>query len=195
MSSIPVFETTRALIFDCDGTLADTMPNHTRAWMAAFRNAGRILPVDFIDGVKGMPGERIVEQYNRKFGDNLDPVEIARDKNRRVHDELARSKPIPQVVAIARQYHGMLPMAVASGGTRKNIDRILRAIQVHDWFDIILTADNGLPSKPAPDIFLKAAKKMKVDPEYCQVFEDGDAGLKAAKAAGMMVVDVREYLE
>lgn len=195
MSTIPVFETTQALIFDCDGTLADTMPIHIRSWMAAFREAGRICPIDFIDSLKGMQGERIVEEYNRQYGDRLDSQTVAREKNKHVHDELTQSKPIPDVVAIARQYHGKLPMAVASGGTRANVIRILKAIQVRDWFDFILTADNGLPPKPSPDIFLAAAQKMAVEPQYCQVFEDGDVGIEAAEAAGMPVVDVREYLE
>ncbi len=85
-------------------------------------------------------------------------------------------------------------MAIASGGTRENIDLQLDAIGIKDYFSVILTADDGLPPKPAPGIFLESARRMNVAPEFCLVFEDGDFGIEGAKKAGMAVFDVREIL-
>jgi HAD superfamily hydrolase (TIGR01509 family) len=82
-------------------------------------------------------------------------------------------------------------MAVASGGTRKNVTLELEAIQLKDFFEVILSADDDIRPKPAPDIFLEAARRLGVEPRYCQVFEDGDLGLEAAKAADMLPTDVR----
>ena len=104
---------------------------------------------------------------------------------------LEELKPIPHVVEIACKHQGVLPMAVASGGTRRTVDLELETLQIKDLFGVILTADDDIRPKLAPDIFLEAARKMKVPPEYCQVFEDGDLGLEGARIAGMLATDIR----
>jgi HAD superfamily hydrolase (TIGR01509 family) len=82
-------------------------------------------------------------------------------------------------------------MAVASGGVRENVDLELEALQIRDVFQAIVTADDDVRPKPSPDIFLEAARRIGVAPEFCQVFEDGDLGLEAARIAGMLPTDVR----
>jgi HAD superfamily hydrolase (TIGR01509 family) len=97
-------------------------------------------------------------------------------------------------VDIVLHYKDILPMAVASGGTLENVEMQLQSLGIRTLFKAIVTADDNVRPKPAPDIFLEAAKLIGILPEYCQVFEDGDLGLEAAKKAGMVATDVRPFL-
>jgi HAD superfamily hydrolase (TIGR01509 family) len=184
----------RGLIFDCDGTLADTMPVHIDAWCRTFAAHGVDCPEQFIHEVKGRPAERIVGLFNRRYRQRLEPKSFAAMKNRLARERLAEALPIEPVVAIARFYAGKLPMAVASGGTRANVDFVLESIGIRDWFETIITADDAVRPKPDPGIYLEAARRLDVPARYCQVFEDGDSGLEAARRAGMTAVDVRPYI-
>ncbi len=180
------------LIFDCDGTLADTMPIHIEAWCDTFADYGiSPCPKDFINQCKGRPVEVIVDTFNRQFNHRLDTVKFAAEKNRKAHRNLARARAIEPVAEVVRRFKGRLPMAVASGGIRKNVDLIIQAIGFKDHFETIITSDDDVKPKPSADIFLEAARRMQVEPTACQVFEDGDAGLEAARKAGMVATDVR----
>ena len=191
---INIFPDTKGLIFDCDGTLADTMPLHMEAWCETFADYGEECPYEFINRLKGTPAEKIVTMFNQKFGRKINPIKFAQDKNRRSRKKLNRAKPIDPVIRIVRNYRDKLPMAVASGGTRRNVLLTLEVIGLKDEFVTVITSDDKLKSKPAPDIFIEAARRMKVEPTYCQVFEDGDVGLLAARVAGMIATDVRRYI-
>jgi HAD superfamily hydrolase (TIGR01509 family) len=191
---INIFPDTKGLIFDCDGTLADTMPLHMEAWCQTFADYGEECPYDFINRLKGTPAEKIVAMFNQKFGRKINPIKFAQDKNKRSRKKLRQAQPIDPVIKIVRNYRGKLPMAVASGGTRRNVLLTLEVIGVKDYFVAVITADDKLKAKPAPDIFIEAARRMKVKPTLCQVFEDGDVGLQAARGAGMIATDVRPYI-
>ena len=192
---IPLSKGVNGLIFDCDGTLADTMPIHIEAWCHTFAVWGVSCPVEFIEGVKGMPAEKIVAEFNRRNDLRIDPQAFAAEKNRRAHRSLAKARPIRPVVDIALKYRGLLPMAVASGGTRANVMVTLAAIGLVDCFDIVITADDPVAPKPDPQIFLEAARRMGVEPVHCQVFEDGIPGLEAARRAGMVATDIRAFID
>lgn len=191
---IPVYEDIKGLIFDCDGTLADTMTIHTHAWQETMKRFGHDCPVDFLQPLRGMPAEEIVIRFNLEFGTGFDVKAVSDEKNKMSYERLKTVKPIMPVAKIALDYRGKLPMSVVSGGTRKNVIRTLEAIGMADFFEAVITADDGLKPKPDPRMFIEAAKKMDVAPELCQVFEDGDPGLEAARAAGMPLVDVRPYV-
>jgi HAD superfamily hydrolase (TIGR01509 family) len=191
---IPVYDGIKGLIFDCDGTLADTMTIHTHAWQETMKRFGHDCPVDFLQPLRGMPAEEIVIRFNRKFGTDFDAKTVSDAKNKMSFERFKTVKPIMPVAKIALDYRGKLPMSVASGGTRKNVLRTLKAIGMADYFMAVLTADDGLKPKPHPQMFIEAAKQMHVAPELCQVFEDGDPGLEAARAASMAFVDVRPYV-
>ena len=191
---IPVYEDIKGLIFDCDGTLADTMTIHTHAWQETMKRFGHDCPVDFLQPLRGMPAEEIVIRFNLEFGTDFDVKAVSDEKNKMSYEKLKTVKPIMPVAKIALDYRGKLPMSVVSGGTRKNVIRTLEAIGMADFFKAVITADDGLKPKPDPRMFIEAAKKMDVAPELCQVFEDGDPGLEAALAAGMPLVDVRPYV-
>ena len=183
----------KGLIFDVDGTLADTMGAHQSAWRDAFLHFGVRITRKFLDEVRGMPSERIVERYNRLYHAQLDPHEVSRVKTGMVQDKLRTSKPFEAVAALVYRNHGQLPMAVASGGKRVNVDIILEAIGLTGYFDTVVTADDEVDHKPEPGIFLETARRIGVEPRFCQVFEDGESGFEAARKAGMIVTDVRPF--
>lgn len=191
---IPVYDGIKGLIFDCDGTLADTMTIHTHAWQETMKRFGHNCPVDFLQPLRGMPAEEIVIRFNRTFGTDFDVKAVSDAKNSMSYEKLKTVKSIMPVAKIALDYRGKLPMSVVSGGTRKNVLRTLEAIGMADFFEAVITADDGFKPKPHPQMFIEAANQMHVVPELCEVFEDGDPGLEAARAAGMPFVDVRPFV-
>lgn len=182
---------TAALIFDCDGTLVDSMPIHIEAWQATLQDYGVDLPKSYIDERAGMPTHSIVEQMNVDFGVTLDPAQVTDEKEARYIARLDEVKPIDAVLATARQHHGSMPMAVASGSVRNLVIRSLETVGALEMFPILVTADDPVAAKPAPDIFLEAARQLGIAAERCHVFEDGDHGITAAREAGMTWTDVR----
>ena len=183
-----------ALLFDCDGTLADTMPLHHAAWNEALLPYGIDCPPSFIDSNAGLPAYHTVHAAGRHWGVELDAEKIAHDKEAIFEEMLPQAQPIEIVLATARAYHGKLPMGVVSGGMRRLVIQTLRGMDAEGLFTVLVTADDPVPPKPAPDVFLEAARQLGVDPAKCHVFEDGDPGIIAAKAAGMTVTDVRIVL-
>jgi len=181
----------KGLIFDCDGTLVDSMPLHMKAWEQAIKEKGGLWDHEFFMSQRGMPEEDIVVLYNDRFSFAFNPSNTVKAKHRIFRAHAAEFKPIPHVVDIVLQYQGRLPMAIASGGVRENVELELEAIHIRRFFNTILTADDDIKPKPAPDIFLEAAQRMGIAPKHCQVFEDGDLGLDAARAAGMLPTDIR----
>lgn len=192
--SIKIYDNVKALIFDCDGTLADTMGLHFEAWREALDESGISCEKDFFDQYAGYSSEKIVGIINTRFGSSLDVEAICRVKEANFESKLHRITPIEPVVELARASMGKLPMAVVSGGVRKNVDATLETLGLVSAFPVIITASDPIPPKPAPDIFLEAAKRLGVAPEFCQVFEDAEAGIIGAQAAGMFVTDVRQFV-
>jgi beta-phosphoglucomutase family hydrolase len=181
----------RGLIFDCDGTLADTMPLHYQAWEAAMKHHGAEFPEALFWEFAGIPTARIIELLNERHGWNVPVAEAAELKESKYIELIDQVKPIEPVTDVVRQYAGRLPMAVATGGTRAIVTRTLGAVGLLDAFQAIVTADDVVHGKPAPDIFLESARRLNVAPAYCLVFEDADLGVQAAHAAGIRVIDIR----
>ena len=184
----------KGLIFDCDGTLVDSMPLHMKAWEHAVTTAGVKWDYEFFFSKKGMPGKDIINLYNQQFHIKLNPEQATRAKQKYFELHRKDSSPIQPVVDIVHRYTKKIPMAVASGSPRENVVVQLEALGILKYFQAIVTADDGVKPKPAPDIFLEAARRIGVKPEHCQVFEDGDLGLEAARAAGMLATDIRPFL-
>ncbi|HLV22748.1 MAG TPA: HAD family phosphatase [Polyangiaceae bacterium] len=177
-------------IFDCDGTLADSMPLHFRAWRHALAQAQA--PFEFTWELfvsrAGMTQERTVEELNRQFDCALDPVAVAEAQHRRFERDMERIEPIHSVVTFAREVSERHPVAVASGGERQAVLHTLELIGVRALFDTVVVAADVERGKPAPDLFLLAAERIGVPPSRCLVFEDSLLGLQAAHAAGMQCV-------
>ena len=186
----------RGLIFDCDGTLVDSMPLHYHAWVEVLRRYG----LDFTEARfyqwAGVPVDEIIHRLAADQGLTVDAKTIAAERDSYFHSLPASDlRPVAAVVDIARRFRRQLPMAVATGSTKASAEASLRAIGILDWFDaVICSQDVGRP-KPAPDVFLMAAERIAVAPGECVAFEDGEAGLQAALAAGMHVVDIRPWLQ
>jgi beta-phosphoglucomutase family hydrolase len=184
----------RGLVFDCDGTIADTMPLHYRAWLAATREHGCEFPEALFYEMAGIPTARIAELLNERHKYQLPVEHTARRKEELYLKLIHEIAPVEPVVQVVRQYAGKLPMAVATGGTRAICTRTLEALDVLRYFVAIVTADDVRHGKPAPDIFLEAARRINVPPGNCCAFEDGELGIQSARAAGMVVIDVRPLL-
>lgn len=181
----------KALIFDCDGTIADTMPLHYEAYRDALGADAAHLTPEYFYAMAGVPAVPFMQALKDAHGLAYDAEAVAENKEKLFGDILHSVRSIESVEAVIHQYHGRLPMAVASGGTRENITRILEHLNLLSFFQGVITADEVPNGKPAPDIFLRAADVMKVPPELCLVFEDADMGIRAAEAAGMRWIDVR----
>jgi HAD superfamily hydrolase (TIGR01509 family) len=182
----------QGLIFDCDGTLANTIPSHLKAYQDVLQSYGLKVPNTFLLQYNGYPDVEIMAKVKEAYGAGFDPVEAAHQKETVFLEKyLDQVEPIEVVMAIMRQYHGRLPIAVATGGVRHRTLRVLKAIGATDLFDTLVSVEDVSRGKPEPDLFLEAAKRIKVQAANCLVFEDADSGLEAARRAGMEVMDIR----
>lgn len=179
-----------AFIFDCDGTLADTMPTHYRAWQTALGPRAADFPEAMFYELGGVPTCRVVEILNERHGYSMPVEETVAVKEKYFLEFSNEVAEIGPVVSLAREWHGRKPMAVASGGHRRIVMNTLRALGIAGLFDAIVCSEDYLRGKPHPDPFLEAARRLNVVPERCLVFEDTSTGLAAAKAAGMACVIV-----
>jgi beta-phosphoglucomutase family hydrolase len=175
----------RAFIFDCDGTLADNMPLHFKAWTRAMADFAGSYPEDLFYEWGGVPTADIVRRLNAKFGLSMDVDKVVDRKEHYYREMIPQVAPMHDVVALVRESHGTKPLAVASGGHRDLVERTLHALGIHGLFDVIVTSEDYERGKPAPDPFLTAAARLQVAPEHCLVFEDTNSGAEAARAAGM----------
>jgi len=185
----------RAYLFDCDGTVADSMPLHYIAWTAALGQWGCQFPESLFYAWGGKPPREIVATLNTMHGLAMPVLDVAELKERLYFDLLPQLQPIPEVVAHIDNQFGKIPFAVVSGGRRDSVIRTLAALNLLDRFDTIVGSDDYARSKPAPDGFLLAAERLGVAPADCLVFEDTDLGIEAATAAGMASVKVPSPLE
>ena len=189
----PIPERFTGLIFDCDGTIVDTMPVHFMAWCKALERFKLHFPESRFYSFAGAPSATIVRVIAREQGIQCDPEAVAHLKEQIYVESLEELEPIHSVVAIARREKGKRKLAVASGGWKRVVKETLTVVGVEELFDAIVGADDVIHGKPAPDVFLKAAEKIAVPPANCLVYEDGDLGIEAAKRAGMEVIDVRPW--
>lgn len=181
-----------AVIFDCDGTLVDSMPAHFEAWCEALAlyGAGGVFKEDVFLAMGGRPTRDIVVELNDEYDLRLDPEAVAFAKREAFLKRLNTVTLIDEVAAFAESLRGKVPMAVASGGSRMVVEKTLRIVGVSDWFDEVITADDVVEGKPAPDIFIKSARLLGVSPAKCLALEDAPAGILAAQRAGMQVIAI-----
>jgi len=184
----------KGIIFDCDGTLADTMPLHWRAWRTIARRHRLNFPEERFYALGGVPTRDILKMLSQEQGAPIDHIAVAREKEAEYLPLIDQIEPVNAVVAVARGHYGKIPMAVASGGTKKVITQVLDHLGIAKLFDAIVTSEDVARQKPAPDIFLEAARRIGVPPQFCRAYEDTDLGLQAIRSAGMEAVDVRELL-
>ena len=180
-----------AAIFDLDGTLADTMPVHFRAWGVVAERFRLVFPEERFYSLGGVPTMEIARLLLNEQQLPFDPVTVTQAKEEEVLRHFHEVRPIAAVVEIARQARAAGPVAIASGGGRHMVERTLRQIGLHDWFPVVVAAEDTTRHKPEPDVFWEAARRLGVTAAQCTVYEDTDLGLEAARRAGMRGVDVR----
>jgi len=184
---------TQAIIFDIDGTLADTMPLHYKASQIVCNKRGFDFPLEYFYAKAGIPTHKVFEMLMKELGLPFDGHALATEKEAEFLKLIPEVKPLNPAAEVALACYGQLPMALGTGGTKDIATPIMEKIGMLSMFEIMVTPEMIQNPKPFPDTFLKAAEFMGIAPEYCLVFEDADPGLQAAKAAGMMSVDVRVF--
>jgi|SRR5579872_6601367 len=180
----------RAYLFDCDGTIADSMPLHYRAWKQALAEWNCVYPEELFYAWGGKPVRKIIADLNAMHGLAMPVDPLAARKEALYLAQLPQLKAIPPVMEHVLAQHGQIPLAVVSGSRRDSVTGSLTAIGILDKFDTLVCAEDYTHGKPAPDAFLLAAKRLNVEPSKCLVFEDTDLGIEAATAAGMASVRV-----
>ncbi|HRX13274.1 MAG TPA: beta-phosphoglucomutase family hydrolase [Draconibacterium sp.] len=184
----------KALIFDLDGTLSDSLPVHMATWNKLGEEYGFTFDPNILHEMTGRPtiefAVRVVEQY----GLTVKPEKLVKQKQESFWELANLLKPVEEVVSIVKSSYGKLPMAVGTGASRRSAEVQLKELKLIQYFDAIVSADDVTKHKPDPDTFLECARLMGVEPRFCQVFEDGDLGIAAAKKAGMMVTDIRPFI-
>jgi HAD superfamily hydrolase (TIGR01509 family) len=149
-------------------------------------------PEDRFCSLGRVPTRDILKMLSQEQGRSLDHIAVAHEKEEAYLPLIAQVQPIHAIVEIARANHGKVPMAVASGGTQKIICDVLEHLKIRHLFDAVVTSEMVKNQKPAPDIFLEAARRIGVDPKLCRAYEDTDLGITAIRSAGMEAVDVRK---
>lgn len=185
----------QAYLFDCDGTIADSMPLHYIAWKQALGEQGCTFPEDMFYSLGGMPVRDIISLMNEQQGLQMPVDATAVRKESLYYENLHRLTAVPEVLEVIEAAHGTIPFAVVSGSTRESVVASLETLRLLDKFQTLVCAGDYRQSKPHPEAFLLAAERLGVAPEHCLVFEDTDMGIQAATAAGMASVKILQPWE
>jgi beta-phosphoglucomutase-like phosphatase (HAD superfamily) len=193
---MPLAFTPAGILFDCDGTLAHTMPLHYRAWRQVLdaEGADAIFPESQFYAWGGVTAREILGRLNADHGLALPIDALTHTKEMTYRRLVPEATPIDIVIAEARRFYGVCPLAVASGGLKAVVIETLESLGIASLFDAVVGSEDVVHGKPAPDVFLRAAEHLGVDPKMCVVFEDAPAGLEAARRAGMRAVDITQFL-
>ena len=185
-----------AFLFDCDGTIVDSMPLHFVAWTKALAEYGC---TDFTEpyfySLGGVPVTGVIDAINLRDGSSIPAEEFAVRKEDLYYELIHQLQPVPEVLEVIHSHHGKLPFAVVSGSTRDSVVKSLVALGILHLFDTLVCAGDYNHGKPSPEPFLLAAHRLNVDPTRCLVFEDADVGIQSATAAGMASVRIAQPWE
>ncbi len=185
----------KAYLFDCDGTIVDSMPLHYVAWKRVLSEWNCEFAEDVFYAWGGMPVAEIIATLNARHGLAMPVEDVARRKEALYFEILPELKAVPEVLEHIEASHGQIPFAVVSGSTRDSVTASLNALKIFDRFDTLVCAGDYERSKPDPEPFLIAAERLGIAPEDCLVFEDTEMGIQAATAAGMASVKVPQPWE
>lgn len=183
----------KALLFDFDGTVADTMGAHLKAWNIGLADYGLSLSREQHQAWAGRPTRMIVQMLNE-----MHKVEIAIEKfleEKEIHffSSLHEVQEIAPVVDIIKHYHGKLPMAVVTGSRRSPVQRVMKHLGLTNYFNELVCAEDYVHGKPAPDCFLLGASRLGMDAKDCLAFEDAPLGIESARKAGMECLFINNH--
>jgi beta-phosphoglucomutase family hydrolase len=191
---ITIHPDVKGLIFDMDGTLSDSLPVHLATWKAIGEKYGFDFDPQILLELTGRPTIEFAERVISQYGISEDPEVLVKMKQESFWDLAHLLKPIDEVVSIVKKYYGILPMAMGTGASRTSAEVQLKALNLEKYFDAVVSANDVTRHKPEPETFLECARLIGVEPQFCQVFEDGELGIEAAKKAGMFVTDIRKHI-
>jgi HAD superfamily hydrolase (TIGR01509 family) len=180
----------KAYLFDCDGTIADSMPLHYIAWKKALGEWNCEFEESLFYAWGGRPTAEIISTLNEQQGLRMPVETVSHEKERLFYELLPQLKAVPEVLEHIEAQHGRIPFAVVSGSTRESVTASLNSLNLLDRFDTMVCAGHYQKSKPDPEAFLLAAARLRIPPASCLVFEDTEMGLQAASAARMASVKV-----
>ncbi len=180
----------KAYLFDCDGTVADSMPLHYIAWREALAEWNCDFEESLFYAWGGMPVTEIISTLNKNHELKMPVEQVAQRKEQLYYENLPKLKPVPEVLEHIKLSYGQIPFAVVSGSNRESVTASLTTLNLLDRFNTLVCAGDYQRSKPDPEAFLIAAERLKVSPQHCLVFEDTEMGIQAATAAGMASVKV-----
>jgi beta-phosphoglucomutase-like phosphatase (HAD superfamily) len=184
----------KGLIFDIDGTLADTMPAHYRASLRVAKEFGFEFPLDYFIKMAGIPTTDVFKELLRLQNKSSISAEQVSDLKEKYYlEEVPTIQPISYTMNIVKKYVGQIPMSMGTGGTLEIAIPNIKRIDADSYISILVSAEDVSKHKPFPDTFLACAKKMNIPPHQCLVFEDAVNGFKAAEAAGMEWIDVTKF--
>ncbi len=189
--AIKVPNNIKALIFDLDGTIADTMPTHYKACQIVCERHGFEFPLDLFYKWAGRPTNHVFRDLVALKGVEINGDTLGEEKESIYRELIPEIQPVQPVLDLAMHYHEKIPMAIGTGGDRQTAYKTLEALSIKGLFGIIVTKDDVSNYKPHPETFTKAADYFNVSYKDCMVFEDGELGIEAANAAEMYVLDVR----
>lgn len=180
----------KAYLFDCDGTVADSMPPHYIAWKRALDEYGATFTEDQFYGWGGLPAQAVIDRLNQEQGLHMQASLVSERKEEFYYESLPDLKAVPEVLEHVLEASGRIPIAIVSGSTRESVVASLTTLGLLDRFDTLVCAGDYVHGKPNPEPFLMAAERLGVEPKDCLVFEDAEPGIQAAKTAGMAWVKV-----
>jgi HAD superfamily hydrolase (TIGR01509 family) len=184
-----------AYLFDCDGTVVDSMPLHYLAWRQALAEWNCDFSEELFYAWGGVPVAEVIERLNRERGLAMPVAEVEARKENLYYERLPQLRPVPEVMEHIDAMYGKIPFAVVSGSTRESVVKSLEATKLMAKFQTMVCAGDYAKSKPDPEPFLLAASRLGVAPTACLVFEDAEIGIRSAIAAGMAHVKVPSPLE
>jgi HAD superfamily hydrolase (TIGR01509 family) len=179
-----------AYLFDCDGTIVDSMPLHYLAWKKALGEWECEFDEKLFYAWGGMPIVEIVAALNQQRGLSMPVETVAHRKESLYFELLPQLQAVPEVLEVIQANQGQIRFAVVSGSALDSVTASLSQLHLLDRFDTLVCAGDYKRSKPDPEAFLLAATRLKVAPKSCLVFEDTAMGIQAATSAGMASVKI-----
>ncbi|WP_158749569.1 HAD family phosphatase [Acidobacterium sp. S8] len=180
----------KAYLFDCDGTIVDSMPLHYVAWKKVLGEWDCEFEEEFFYSLGGMPVAEIIATLNEKNGLAMPVEHVMRNKENLYYEILPQLTVVPEVLEHIDDQYGQIPFAVVSGSTRDSVTASLKMLNLLDRFETLVCAGDYTKSKPDPEGYLMAADRLGVAPKDCLVFEDTEMGIQAATAGGMASVRI-----
>ena len=182
----------QAILFDLDGLMVDSEPHSIASWQAVLARRGAVFDQPTLDRILGLRLSETAQMAIDLFHLPDRPADLAREKTEYQITHLdGNVAAMPGLIELLDEIDQRgASKAIASSGTRRYVLAVLQTTHLTDRFSVIVTGEDVINGKPAPDVFLKAAQTLKVNPTHCLVLEDAPAGVQAAKAANMMCIAV-----